>query len=181
MAIQSRLTELNGLSQVAWASISSSELALKNLLSGDRFSLFIVLPRHTIRSYGFLLRIWIGTLLQIFAHQTLGKKSAVLLILDECQELRQLGDLASAMTLGWPKNVLIWSIWSSPASLRVTYPTKWVAIIENSLAIQVLGPVGYNVEAEIEALLEAEPNTVASLVQRQQLARVGSKLLKLQL
>lgn len=176
-AVQTRLAPLNDLSESSLATFSPPTLPLAELVTGETFTIYLILPRVRLRSHAILLRLWIGTLLQAVAHPSTRAPAAVF-VLDEPQEL-QFPDLEAATTLRWPSNALLWSLWQSPGQLRLRHPDGWFSMIENCVALQALAPIGFAIDEEVDALFRVEPGTAARLSEPEQLLRQGSELMKL--
>lgn len=112
---------------------------LTALMSGEPIDIFIIFPPDKLESHKALLRLWIGTLLNVLLRRRCPPEAPTLLLLDEAAQLGHLPQLKTTMTLGRGYGVQVWTFWQDLAQLRQNYPQDWETILNNAGVVQMFG------------------------------------------
>jgi type IV secretion system protein VirD4 len=121
------------------AVLSNSTFDLKDVVSGEPLSIYMVLPPDKLRSHKALLKMWVGTLLKALTSRTRIPSLRTLMLLDECAQLEHFPYLETVMTLCAGYGVQCWTFWQDMAQLRTCYTDSWPTILNNCAVLQTFG------------------------------------------
>jgi type IV secretion system protein VirD4 len=126
-------------SQCVREALSKTTFDLSAWLNGDPIDIYLIFPPDKLASHRALLRLILGTLLNVLTRRATMPEKGTLLLLDECAQLGTLGDLRTALTLLRGYGVQVWSMWQDLSQLKHYYPNDWETILNNSAVMQVFG------------------------------------------
>lgn len=122
------------------ASLSgANSFSVADFVEGKPMTIYLVLPPDKLYAMGGLLRLWVGSLLQLVVSRRKLPEYPSLFLLDEAAQLGTLDDLRTAVTLMRGYGLRLWSFWQDLSQLERLYPSDWQTIVNNADAIQTFG------------------------------------------
>ncbi|WP_298845293.1 type IV secretory system conjugative DNA transfer family protein [uncultured Roseobacter sp.] len=112
---------------------------IDEIVTGGPTSIYIVMPPHMLQSHGRVLRLWIGSLIQLILRRRSKPSTSTLFILDEAAQLGTLEQLRTAITLLRGYGLQTWSFWQDVSQLKTLYPLDWQTMVNNSRVFQAFG------------------------------------------
>lgn len=120
--------------------INHSDVRLDEIVDGAPLTIYFVIPPQNLKTHGGLLSVWIGTILNALLQRTPGQNlPKTLLILDEAAQLGYLPQVPLLYNLARGFGVRVWTIWQSPAQLKITYPDDFENLIDQCHVLQAFG------------------------------------------
>ena len=119
--------------------LTASDLDLNKVLDGSPLSIYLVLPPDKLESHAPLLRLWIGTLINVMTRRSRRPERSTLMLVDEAAQLGELPQLRQAMTLLRGYGVRVWSFWQDLSQMRNLYPRDWETLLNNCRVQQYFG------------------------------------------
>jgi type IV secretion system protein VirD4 len=134
----------------------ASSFDLDAVRTGNKLTIFLVLPPDKLASHGKVLRL--------LARRSFRPSRPTLLLIDEAAQLGPLDELRSAITLMRGYGVRCWSFWQDLSQLKRTYPLDWQSLVNNCAVQQYFGLSLPQAAAEIDAYLGgASPRPMAQI------------------
>lgn len=135
------------------ASLDTTSIPLDVMQRGEEsFTLYLVLPPEKLYPLRGLLRLWIGTLLNLMVTRRRRTTPATLLLVDEAAQFGHLQGLVSAATLMRGYGVRLWTFWQSLEQLGKTYPHDAQTLLDNSRDLIFFGQNRSSAHAAAKAL-----------------------------
>ncbi|CAA6603752.1 hypothetical protein MTBLM1_130004 [Rhodospirillaceae bacterium LM-1] len=120
--------------------IDRSDVKLDEIIDGAPLTIYFVIPPQNLKTHGGLLSVWIGTILNAILKRTPGQDlPKTLLILDEAAQLGYLPQVPLLYSIARGFGVRVWTIWQSPAQLKITYPDDYENLIDQCHVLQAFG------------------------------------------
>lgn len=106
---------------------------------GDPMTIYIVMPPGKLLSHSGLLRLLLGTLMNIIATRTSIPAQKTCFYVDEAAQLGYMPQLLEALTLLRSYGLQCTTYWQDLSQIQHHYPTAWQAILNNSALLQIFG------------------------------------------
>lgn len=106
---------------------------------GDPMTIYIVIPPGKLLSHAGLLRLLLGTLMNIIASRTGMPEQKTCFYVDEAAQLGYMPQLLEALTLLRSYGLQCTTYWQDLSQIQHHYPTAWQAILNNSAVLQIFG------------------------------------------
>ncbi len=159
-----------GTNSVARA-LGPSTIKLDDIIRGDKFTIYIVIPPENLVSHGAVLRMWIGVLLTAMTRRKHLPKSNTLFLLDEIAQCGKLGALRQAITLMRGYGVQTLTFWQDLAQLQTTYE-DWRSLLNNCAALMTFGAANHEMAATMAGIMGVSPHRLMSLPRSNALVHV---------
>jgi len=120
------------------SALSRTSFDLEAVIQGKPLSIYIVIPPEKLDTSAQLLRLWIGSLLNLILMRSSAPSLRTLFILDEAAQLGNLSLLTRAITLLRGYGLQTWSFWQDLSQLQTLYP-NWETLYNNCRVHQNFG------------------------------------------
>jgi type IV secretion system protein VirD4 len=150
-------------------SLSATTFDLDAFTRGDPATIYLVLPPEKLRSHAALLRLWMGSLIDLLLRRRRRPPIDTLLLVDEAAQLGPMDGLRAATTLLRGYGLRVWSFWQDLSQLRRLYPEDWPSMLNNATALQVFGASTYQMAREVGEVIGAPPEALLHLGSGEQL------------
>jgi type IV secretion system protein VirD4 len=144
-------------------SLQRTTVDLSALRRGEAATIYLVLPPEKLRSHASLLRVWIGSLLELLLRRRRRPEVDTLLMVDEAAQLGALEGLRTATTLMRGYGLRVWSFWQDLSQLQHLYPADWPTMINNASVLQVFGVSTYRMAAKVAEVIGSSPEQLLDL------------------
>lgn len=143
-------------------SVSKSTVPMDEILNGEKFTIYLVIPPENLVSHGALLRMWIGTLLTVITRRKEMPEHNTLFLLDEIGQCGRLPALKQAITLLRGYGVQTITMWQDLAQLQTNYE-DWRTLINNCAVLQTFGAANFESAAAMAGILGVTPHRLMAL------------------
>lgn len=111
---------------------------LDALITGEPFSLYIIVPPARLHGFSPLLRLWLSGLLLTLTQRKTRPKERTLMLCDEIGNLGRMDALITAATLLRSWGLTLWTFWQNAAQLKL-YGDQANTLVDNAGVIQTFG------------------------------------------
>jgi type IV secretion system protein VirD4 len=125
---------------------------LNKITSGEKVSIYIVMPPHMLESHGQLLKLWVSVLMRCLTRRKGSPDHSTLFLLDEAAQLGHFPQLRQAITLMRGYGVKTWSFWQDVSQLKRIYAGEWETMINNCSVLQTFGANNFPSAKDMSAL-----------------------------
>jgi type IV secretion system protein VirD4 len=143
--------------------LESSSIDLADVVAGEPFTIYIIIPPDKLNSHKALLRVWIATLMTAVMRRKVIPEQKTLFILDEAAQLGTFEPLLTATTLLRSYGLQLVSIWQTLAQLKSRYPLDWQTILDNCGVIETFGISHYGTAKEMGDFIGMSPQELMSM------------------
>jgi type IV secretion system protein VirD4 len=140
-----------------------STFNLLDVYRGKPLSIFIVIPPDKLESHRSLLRLWVGTLMNVISRRPRIPRERTLLLIDEAAQLGTFAPLRQAVTLLRGSGLQVWSYWQDLSQLRQLYSNDWETMVNNSAVLQVFGLNNHLMAGQWAGILGTAPGDLMRL------------------
>lgn len=124
------------------ASLEKSTWDPRWLRSG-KVTVYLILPSDKLSSLSPLLRLWIGSILQVVTREGASEKNPILFMIDEAAHIGKIPKLEDAITLMRAFGIRVWLFFQSVNQLQTCYGDKAQTILDNMSVQQFFGTNAY--------------------------------------
>jgi len=135
------------------ATTSRTTFDLEDVILGKPLSIYIVIPPDKIDTSSQLVRLWIGSLLNLIMMRSNAPEDRTLFILDEAAQLGYMSQLTKAITLLRGYGLQTWSFWQDLSQLSTLYP-NWETLYNNCRIHQDFGITNARFAKQISQLTD---------------------------
>ncbi len=120
------------------AATARTSFELEDVIEGKPLSIYLVIPPDKLDTSSQLIRLWIGSLLNLILMRSSAPRQRTLFILDEAAQMGPLSLLTKAITLLRGYGLQTWSFWQDLSQLQSLYP-NWETLYNNCRVHQNFG------------------------------------------
>ena len=154
--------------------IGKSTIDLDHVISGDRFTIYIVIPPENLVSHGAVLRLWVGVLLTAMTRRKRMPDSSTIFMLDEIAQCGKLGALRQAITLMRGYGVQTITMWQDLAQMQALYE-DWRTLLNNCATLMTFGAANYEMATTIGGIIGVAPHRLMGLHRDNALVHVSGR------
>jgi type IV secretion system protein VirD4 len=146
--------------------MSSDELLA--LLRTGQLSLYFVLPADKFSAYARVMRLWIGTAIQLIAKHPLTRAeqdqgNRILFMLDEVAQLGTMEPLLKGIGLMRGYGMILWMVFQDIGQLKSLYPDhRWISFMSNCKIKLFFGISDYDTAKYISDMIGKETKYVTA-------------------
>ncbi len=143
-------------------SMGPSTLTIDEIMRGEKFTVYIVIPPENLASHGALLRLWIGMLLTAITRRPRLPTANTLFLLDEIGQCGRIAALRQAITLmrGYGVNTI--TLWQDLTQLQTTYEDSR-SLLNNCAFVKTFGAANFEMASTMANVLGVTPQRLMSL------------------
>jgi type IV secretion system protein VirD4 len=142
--------------------LENSTISLADVIRGEQFTIYIVIPPENLNSHGPLLRLWIGTLLQAITRRREAPSSSTLFVLDEIAQCGTLPILRQALTLMRGYGLFTMTMWQDLAQLQRLYE-DWRTLLNNSAVVKTFGASTFEMARALGDVIGVAPEVLRDM------------------
>jgi type IV secretion system protein VirD4 len=144
------------------ASLEHSTISLADVIRGEQFTIYIVIPPENLHSHGPLLRLWIGMLLQAISRRRRAPGSSTLFVLDEVAQCGTLPILRQALTLMRGYGLCTMTMWQDLAQLQRLYD-DWRTLLNNCAVLEAFGASTFEMARALGEVIGVAPEVLRDM------------------
>ncbi|MCA8948162.1 MAG: type IV secretory system conjugative DNA transfer family protein [Planctomycetes bacterium] len=142
--------------------LERSTIALDDVIGGDGFTIYIVIPPENMTSHGPLLRLWIGTLLQAVTRRRRRPDASTLFLLDEIAQCGTLPILRQALTLLRGYGLTTITLWQDLAQMQRLYD-DWRTLLNNCAVVATFGASTFEMARTLGDVIGVAPDQLRAM------------------
>lgn len=124
-------------SSVSLDGLTGNTMSLDDYVAGVPMTIYLTVPPHYLASHGKLIRLWLGTLINLATRRRRRPAIPDLLLIDKASHPGYLEELRTAATLLRGYGLRTWTFWQSLAQLQQTYGDSWMEFMDNAGTISI--------------------------------------------
>lgn len=143
--------------------MSRTTFDLRAVLEGKPLTIYLVMPAYRLGGFGRILRLWLGTLLNLLQRRRGRPEHPTLFLIDEAAQLGPMDGLRTLMTLMRGFGVVCWSFWQDVSQLKRHYPEDWSLFFSNARTVQTFGVSSYLAAKGLSEVMNVSPDALLRL------------------
>lgn len=119
--------------------LDRSTLDIADVIDGDKYSIYLIVPPSKLRSHALLTRLWVSMFLNAIMERKEKPVERTLFLLDECAQLGGLEALTKSVTLLRGYGLQVWMFFQDVSQLNQIYRGNAETILNNCAVAQTFG------------------------------------------
>ncbi len=155
-------------------SFQTTTFSLESVWTGDRTSIYVIIPPNKISAYRQIMRVWLGSFMSLLSTREVIPKERTLFIVDEAGQLGNLKLLEQAITLLRGYGIQMWTFWQDMSQIKRHYGDGYVTMVSNCEILEFFSMRNHYAEKEISELIGIDIEDVKSIA-NSEIIIVGSE------
>lgn len=135
------------------AAVASTTFDVDAVREGRPLTIYICVPLAKLHSHAALLRLWLGSLMELILTRVQAPPLPTLMLLDEIGQLGRMDQVLQAVTLARGYGMRCMLLLQSVSSLKRAYPTDHEVLLENCGSVLTFGHGSFAMSRQMADLL----------------------------
>lgn len=142
--------------------LENPTLSLDEVLRGESFTIYLIIPPEYLTSHGPLLRLLVGTLMHAITRRTRRPRLNTVFLLDEIAQCGTLPILRQAMTLMRGYGMTTITLWQDLSQMQRLYE-DWRTLLNNCTVIETFGASTYEMARNLGEVIGVAPEQLRDM------------------